>query len=138
MKSLVITVLLFLTLSVGAKAQENAKTFTPEEQAVIDLSNNKWDWMAEKNADKLAELFHESAQFVHMGGYWGKEQELNTIRSGAIWYKKAEIHDVQVKFAAGTATVYSVRFPFIVTEVYVMENGRWQLSVLAFTRTLGE
>lgn len=34
--------------------------------------------MAEKNADKLAELFHESAQFVHMGGYWGKEQELNT------------------------------------------------------------
>ena len=150
MKSLVITALLFLTLSVGAKAQENAKTFTPEEQAVIDLSNNKWDWMAEKNADKLAELFHESAQFVHMGGYWGKEQELNTIRSGAIWYKKAEIHDVQVKFAAGTATVYSrihrnsevggnsVRFPFIVTEVYVMENGRWQLSVLAFTRTLGE
>ena len=82
MKSLVITVLLFLTLSVGAKAQENAKTFTPEEQAVIDLSNNKWDWMAEKNADKLAELFHESAQFVHMGGYWGKEQELNTIPSG--------------------------------------------------------
>ena len=50
MKSLVITVLLFLTLSVGAKAQENAKTFTPEEQAVIDLSNNKWDWMAEKPA----------------------------------------------------------------------------------------
>ena len=54
MKSLVITVLLFLTLSVGAKAQENAKTFTHEEQAVVDLSNNKWDWMSEKNADKLA------------------------------------------------------------------------------------
>lgn len=66
------------------------------------------------------------------------------------WYKKAEIHDVQVKFAAGTATVYSrihlnsvvggnsVRFPFIVTEVYVMENGKWQLSSLAFTKTLGE
>lgn len=75
---------------------------------------------------------------------------LETIRTGGIWYKKAEIHDVQVKFAAGTATVYSrihlnsvvggnaVRFPFIVTEVYVMENGKWQLSTLAFTRTLGE
>ena len=60
------------------------------------------------------------------------------------------IHDVQVKSAAGTATVYSqihlnsvvggnaVRFPFIVTEVYVMENGKWQLATLAFTRTLGE
>ena len=150
MKSVVITVLLFLTATVGIKAQENQKAFTAEEQAIVNLSNNKWDWMAEKNVDKLAELFHENSQFVHMGGYWGKQEELNTIRTGSIWYKKAEIHEVQVKFAAGTATVYSrihlnsevggksVRFPFIVTEVYVMENGKWQLSTLAFTRTLGE
>lgn len=150
MKSFIITALLFLTATVGAKAQESPKTFTAEEQAIVNLSNSKWDWMAEKNVEKLAELFHENAQFVHMGGYWGKTEELNTIRTGGIWYKKAEIHDVQVKFAAGTAIVYSrihlnsvvggnaVRFPFIVTEVYVMENGRWQLSSLAFTRTLGE
>lgn len=106
--------------------------------------------MAEKNVEKLAELFHENSQFVHMGGYWGKQEELNTIRTGAIWYKKAEIHDVQVKFAAETVIVYSrihlnsevggnsVRFPFIVTEVYVMEEGKWQLASLVFTRTLGE
>ena len=140
-------VFMFLTLTVGAKAQENQRIFTAEEQAIVDLSHSKWDWMAEKNVEKLAELFHENSQFVHMGGYWGKQ---DTIRTGGIWYRKAEIHDVQVKFAAGTATLYSrihlnsvvggnaVRFPFIVTEVYVMENGRWQLSTLAFTRTLGE
>lgn len=150
MKSLVITLLLLLTLTVGANAQENQKTFTAEEQVIVDLSKAKWDWMSEKNVEKLADQFHESAQFVHMGGYWGKQEELNTIRTGGIWYKKAEIHDVQVKFAAGTATVYSrihlnsevggnaVRFPFIVTEVFVMENGRWQLSTLAFTKTLGD
>ena len=150
MKSLIITAFLLLTGVVGASAQENAKTFTAEELAIVELSNNKWNWMSEKNVEKLAELFHENSQFVHMGGYWGKQEELNTIRTGGIWYKKAEIPDVQVKFAAGTATVYSrihlnsvvggnaVRFPFIVTEVYVMENGKWQLSTLAFTRTLGE
>lgn len=150
MKSLIITAFLLLTGVVGASSQEKAKTFTAEEQAIVELSNNKWNWMSEKNVEKLAELFHENSQFVHMGGYWGKQEELNTIRTGGIWYKKAEIHDVQVKFAAGTATVYSrihlnsvvggnaVRFPFIVTEVYVMENGKWQLSTLAFTRTLGE
>ena len=150
MKSLVITAFMLLALTVGANAQERQRVFTAEEQAIVDLSNNKWDWMSEKNVDKLAELFHENSQFVHMGGYWGKQQELGTIRTGGIWYKKAEIHDVQVKFAAGTATVYSrihlnsvvggnsVRFPFIVTEVYVMENGKWQLSSLAFTKTLGE
>lgn len=150
MKSLIITVLLFLTATVGAKAQESSKTFTAEEEAIVNLSNSKWDWMAEKNVEKLEKLFHENSQFVHMGGYWGKTEELNTIRTGGIWYKKAEIHDVQVKFAAGTAIIYSrihlnsvvggnaVRFPFIVTEVYVMENDRWQLSSLAFTRTLGD
>ena len=149
-KSLIITVLMFLTLSVGTKAQENQKVFTAEEQMIVELSNNKWNWMSEKNVEKLKELFHENSQFVHMGGYWGKQEELNTIRTGGIWYKKAAIHDVQVKFAAGTATVYSrihlnsevggnaVRFPFIVTEIYVMENGKWQLSTLAFTKTLGE
>lgn len=141
---------MLLAMVAGAYAQESQRTFTAEEQALVDLSKNKWDWMAEKNVEKLAGLFHENSQFVHMGGYWGKPEELNTIRTGGIWYKKAEIHDVQVKFAAGTATVYSrihlnsvvggndVRFPFIVTEVYVMENGRWQLSTLAFTRTMGD
>lgn len=124
--------------------------FTPSEQEIIDISNNKWQWMSEKDVENLANLFHDTAQFVHMGGYWGKEQEINTIKEGHIWYKKAEIHDQKVKFTENTATVYSiihlnsevggnaVRFPFIVTEVYVKEAGKWQLAVLAFTRTMGE
>ena len=62
----------------------SAQTLTKEEQTMIDLSNQKWTWMAEKNADKLAELFHEQAQFVHMGGYWGTKQELETIRGGIL------------------------------------------------------
>lgn len=123
---------------------------TPAEQELITLSRNKWKWMAEKNADKLAKLFHDEAQFVHMGGYWGKEQELGIIRSGGIWYKEAEIHSEEVKFTEKTAVVYSrihlnavvggneVRNPFIVSEVYVKEKGKWLLSVLAFTKTMGE
>lgn len=115
---------------------------------MIDLSNQKWTWMAEKNADRLAELFHEQAQFVHMGGYWDTPQELETIRQGGIWYKHAEVHSQEVKFATSSATVYSrihltavvggheVVNPFIVSEVYVMDNGKWKLSLLAFTRTL--
>ena len=99
--------------------------------------------------EKMISLHKDHVNAVKPGAPLTQE-ELNTIRTGGIWYKKAEIHDVQVKFAACTATVYSrihvnsevggnaVRFPFIVTEVYVMENGKWQLSTLAFTRTLGE
>ena len=114
-----------------------------EEQELIDLSNQKWQW-------SLSELFLENAQFVHMGGYWGKAQELQIIRSGGIWYKHAEVHSQEVKFAGSTATVYSrihltaavggneVVNPFIVSEVFVMEDGKWRLSLLAFTRTIGD
>lgn len=129
---------------------QDVPSFSPREQEIIDLSNAKWQWMAEKNIDSLADLFHDSAQFVHMGGYWGKDAELNTIKEGHIWYKKAEIHSQEVKFTDNTATVYSrihlnsevggnaVRFPFIVTEVYVRENGKWLMTSLIFTKTLGD
>lgn len=148
MKKLFAFAVLFIGSIIGVVAQDSS--FTKAEQEIINLSNDKWQWMSDKNVEKLADLFHETSQFVHMGGYWGKEQELNTIKDGGIWYKKAEIHDQKVKFTDNTATVYSiihlnsevggnaVRFPFIVTEVFVRENGKWLLSSLVFTKTLGE
>ncbi len=148
MKKVFAFAVILISSIMGVAAQNN--TFTKEEQEIINLSNDKWQWMSDKNVEKLAGLFHESSQFVHMGGYWGKEQELNTIKDGGIWYKKAEIHDQKVKFTENTATVYSiihlnsevggnsVRFPFIVTEVFVRENDKWLLSSLVFTKTLGE
>lgn len=148
MKKLFAFAVLFISSIIVVAAQDSS--FTKEEQEIINLSNDKWQWMSDKDVEKLADLFHETSQFVHMGGYWGKEQELNTIKDGGIWYKKAEIHDQKVKFTDNTATVYSiihlnsevggnaVRFPFIVTEVFVHENGKWLLSSLVFTKTLGE
>lgn len=64
------------------------KVFTVAEQELLNLSKDKWQWMSDKNADKLADLFHEKSMFVHMGGSWGKEQEVNIIKSGGIWYRK--------------------------------------------------
>ena len=60
-----------LAMLVIASVTAWAQQFTPQEQELIDLSNQKWAWMSEKNADKLAELFHDNAMFVHMGGSWG-------------------------------------------------------------------
>jgi hypothetical protein len=41
-------------------------------------------------------LFDAKSVFVHMGGSWGKTQELNTIKRGGIWYKKAEDYSASV------------------------------------------
>jgi len=79
---------------------KTAASHTPEQQEIIDLSKKKWDWMAEKNVDSLKNLFDEKAMFVHMGGSWGKTQELETIKSGGIWYKHAEVYAVVVNHSA--------------------------------------
>ena len=120
------------------------------EQEVIHLSKEKWRWMAEKKADTLAALFHDNAMFVHMGGSWGKEQEVNVIRTGGIHYKQADILETSVKFIGNTAILLNrirllavvggneVTNPFMVTEVYVKENGKWLLGSLSFTRLVGQ
>ena len=116
------------------------------EQKIIDLSKEKWGWMADRNAAALDELFHEKSVFVHMGGSWGKEQELEIIRSGGIHYKQADIHEVSVNIIENTAILLNritllavvggneVTNPFIVTEVYVQQDGILKLGSLSFTR----
>ena len=119
-------------------------------QEIIDLSREKWQWMADKNVDALDSLFHEKSEFVHMGGSWGKERELDIIEGGGIWYKKADVHDTSVQIIDDTAILLNritllaevggneVTNPFEVTEVYVREDGAWKLASLSFTRLLGE
>jgi Domain of unknown function (DUF4440) len=118
------------------------------EQEVIDLSKKKWSWMSERIVDSLDALFHEKAVFVHMGGSWGKEQELEIIKSGGIHYKHADIHEVSANIIGATAILLNritllavvggneVTNPFMVTEVYVQQDGSWKLASLSFTRLL--
>ncbi len=123
---------------------QNAKS----EQEVLHLSKDKWRWMSERKLDSLDALFHEKSVFVHMGGSWGKEQEIDIIKSGGIHYKKADIHEVSVNIIDTTAILLNritllavvggneVTNPFMVTEVYVQQNDSWLLASLSFTRLL--
>jgi hypothetical protein len=119
------------------------------EQEVINLSRQKWRWMAERKVDSLSALFHEKAVFVHMGGTMSKDQELEVIRSGGIHYKSVDIQEVSVQFVGTTTAILlnkirlvavvggnEVTNPFVVTEVYVQQGGTWTLASLSFTRLL--
>jgi hypothetical protein len=119
---------------------------TPQQQEIINLSKQKWDWMANKNVDSLSVLFDEKSMFVHMGGSWGKTPELSTIKEGGIWYKKATVYAVIVNMFGNTAILLNdidleavvggntVINPFMVTEVYIKENGKWKMGSLTFSR----
>lgn len=152
MKALIFAIILTAgsTYSFGqqTKVENVVKKETKSEQEIIQLSKDKWDWMSAKDSEKLDKLFDEKSVFVHMGGSWGKKQELDVIKSGGIWYKKADIHDVSVNIIDNAAIVLTkmdllavvggneVTNPFIVTEVFVKKEGSWQLGSLSFTKTL--
>ena len=144
MKRILLITLMLISIFFTASAQEPQAD--PRSQEVLTLSSNLWKWMADKNADQLEKLFHDNAMFVHMGGTWGKSQEVGIIRGGMIHYKHADIKDTSVRFADNTAIVLTdmnllavvggneVTNHFMVTEVYANINGKWKLASLSFTK----
>jgi hypothetical protein len=153
MKKAIIAILLCigsvqLTHAQAKLPNSDNTTVTKEEQELLDLSKAKWQWMANKSVDTLNGLFDEKCVFVHMGGSWGKTQELNTIKGGMIWYKKAEVYGASVNIFGNTAILLNdidlvavvggneVVHAFMVTEVYLKENGKWKMGSLTFSTLL--
>jgi hypothetical protein len=152
MKAKIIGLVLLIIAVQVSYAQNNTNTSaasnTPEQQEIINLSKQKWQWMADKDIDSLNVLFDDKSMFVHMGGTWGKQPELNTIKSGGIWYKKAEVYSVVVNLFGNTAILLNdidleavvggntVTNPFMVTEVYIKDNGKWKMGSLTFSHLL--
>lgn len=144
LKQPIINAILVIFIGTQAFAQN-----TSINQEVLKLSKDKWQWMADQDVDKLQDLFDDKSVFVHMGGSWGKDRELEIIRSGGIHYKKADVHEASVEIIGNTAIVLNritllavvggneVTNPFIVTEVYVMQDGEWKMGSLSFTKTMG-
>jgi hypothetical protein len=147
MKATLLTLGVMIASLHWAQAQQT-KPLSPQEQELINLSRQKWDWMADKKVDTLAALFDDKAVFVHMGGSWGKSNELDVIKSGNIWYKKAQVYSASVNFFGNTAILLNdidlvaevggreVTNPFMVTEVYIKEDGKWRMGSLTFSHLL--
>ena len=140
MKSIVLTFIFALFfIQVGVAQQSN------EELALIKLSHDKWQWMADKDVSKLDALFDAKSKFVHMSGTWKKDEELDIIKTGRIWYKKATVKDTAVELFGNTAIVWNritldavVRdqvavTEFTVTEVYQKNGQEWKLLDLTFS-----
>ncbi len=142
MKKLIFVLSIMLTSICIGYAQQNNTT---AEQEIIKLCKQKWIWMAEKDVQKLEPLFHEQSKFVHMSGTWKKDEELEIIKTGSIWYKNVNVHDTAVEFVDKTAVVWNritldavvrgseVKTEFTVTEVYVKQAKNWKLLALTFS-----
>ncbi|MES2519890.1 MAG: nuclear transport factor 2 family protein [Bacteroidota bacterium] len=140
MKKLLSIIGLMLILTQISFAQSSK-----DEQTVLQLSKDKWQWMADKNVDKLKDLFDAKAKFVHMSSTWKTDEELDIIKTGNIWYKEAKVHDSAVEMFGETAIVWNritlvanvrgndVTTEFTVTEVYQKQKKGWKLLALTFS-----
>ncbi|MHA8064660.1 nuclear transport factor 2 family protein [Aquirufa aurantiipilula] len=140
MKSTILTFVFALVFVQMGIAQQSS-----EEQNLIKLSKDKWQWMADKDVDKLANLFDDKSKFLHMSGTWKKAEELEIIKTGSIWYKEAKVHDTAVEVSGNTAIVWSritlvanvrgndVTTEFTVTEVFQKQDKDWKLLALSFS-----
>ena len=136
----VLLILSFALFAITSSFAQNA-----EEQSLIQLSMDKWQWMSDKDVDKLDKLFDAKAKFVHMSGTWKKDEELDIIKTGRIWYKKATVKDTAVEISGNTAIVWNritldavVReqvavTEFTVTEVYQKQGKDWKMLALTFS-----
>lgn len=136
---------LFILLSIVFISASAVFAQSPAEKELIQLSMDKWQWMSDKNVDKLKDLFDEKSKFVHMSGTWKKDEELEIIKSGSIWYRKANVKDTAVETFGNTAIVWNritldavvreqvVVTEFTVTEVYQKQGNSWKLLDLTFS-----
>ena len=133
--------LVFMSINANFSFAQNSNV----EQEIMDISKTKWQWMADKNVEKLAILFDDKSKFVHMSGTWNKGKEIEIIKTGSIWYKKADVHDVVIEIFDDTAILWNritllavvrgneVSNPFTVTEVYKERENGWQLLAMTFS-----
>ena len=136
--------LVFL-LSILLVSISSSFAHTAAEKELIQLSMDKWQWMSDKDVDKLEKLFDAKAKFVHMSGTWKKDEELDIIKTGRIWYKKATVKDTAIEIVGNTAIVWNritldaiVReqvavTEFTVTEVYQQQGNDWKMLALTFS-----
>lgn len=135
----------------AAPASVSAPASVADQEAeLLELSRQKWLWMAARDMPRLEALFHPSARFVHMSRTMDRDTELEVIRSGGIEYRHADVSESSVELLGDTAVVYSrlrllavvggneVTNPFSATEVYVRSGDGWQLATLAFSRLAGD
>jgi hypothetical protein len=140
-----ITAFFLLAIAIQPASAQAPSGNQTAEQEIMNLSKEKWQWMADKNIENLSTFFHDKSKFVHMSGTWKKDEELDIIKTGRIWYKKADVHDVAVSMFDDTAvlwnriTLYAVvreneaTNQFTVTEVYKKQGNNWQLLAMTFS-----
>jgi hypothetical protein len=111
------------------------------EQAVLDLSKNKFGWMVRMQYDSLQAVLDDQLMFVHSNGWTETAHEfVEDIKTGKLKYVNIEVLESSARMYSGTAIVlgkgkFTVELegkPLTInlyyTEVYILKSGKWLLA----------
>jgi hypothetical protein len=130
-----ILILVFISISITAHAQ------IQQEQAILELSKKKFQWMITMNYDSLEPVLDERMVFIHSNG-WGeiKTEFIEDIKTGKLRYTSINVLEASVRLYSGSAVIIGrgkfnvkldgkdLEFDLKYTEFYVQKNGKWLLA----------
>lgn len=113
----------------------------PAEQAVLNLSKQKFGWMIRMKYDSLEAALDDRLMFVHSNGWTENKQELiQDIKSGKLRYTNIEVLEAAVRMYSSTAIVTGkgkfqvtldgnkLELNLSYTEVYIQKKEKWLLA----------
>jgi hypothetical protein len=111
------------------------------EQAVLDLSERKFNWMIRMHYDSLESVLDDRVMFIHSNGWTETKSELIAdLKSGKLRYVAIEVIESSARLYSNSAIVTGKgKFTVVLdgndlvinlyyTEVYVLKNGNWLLA----------
>jgi hypothetical protein len=133
MKSVLLS--LFALLASQALAQSKL------EQAVLNLSKKKFEWLINKQYDSLVSFLDDEIEYVHSNGWTQTKSDIiNDSKSGNMVYQsvtiktaKARAYNNDTVIVTGTGTfagIHGQEFTIELhyTEVYIRSGKRWKLA----------
>lgn len=114
---------------------------TKQEQAILKLSERKFQWMVTQNYDSLEPALDDRMIFVHSNGWAETKGEfIQDIKTAKLRYSSIVVTEASARVYPSSAVVIgrgkfnvtldgkNLEFDLKYTEFYVQKNGRWLLA----------
>jgi hypothetical protein len=131
----IILIILFVSAGIAVQAQ------TQQEQAIIDLSKKKFQWMITMNYDSLEPMLDEKMVFIHSNGWAETKTEfIQDIKSAKLRYTSINVLEASARVYPASAVVIGrgkfnvkldgkdLEFDLKYTEFYIQKDGKWLLA----------
>lgn len=134
--------LICLLLLLAGVAPLHAQALSEQENTVLRLSVEKFNYLNPENLDKLEPFLHDRLVFIHSNAMTEtKEQMFRNLRDGKWKLRKVDVREASVRIfrkktavVVGKGTFYAsnaghdIDIDLYYTETWVLDKKKWRLA----------